>query len=1090
MRLTRLLGITSCIVLAAVPALAQVQAGRIVGIVYDPDRAVVPGTTVTVTNTETNIPHVVTTNATGNFVVTPLNPGIYEVSASLEGFQTVVERGIEISVGQSVRVDLRLPLGETTTIVEVTSSTPLLETESGTAGQVLSNRQIVDLPLNGRGFHELARLTPGAASVTATGNVLRIRPEVVNSNTISGVRGSQITFLLDGVDVTEQHQGGTYIQASIDALQEFSVQQNAYSAEYSRAGGFFNATTKSGTNAFHGTLFEFLRNDKLDARGFFAQEREVLKRNQYGGAIGGPIIRDKTFFFFNYEAMRERVGLLFNNHVPTLAMRAGDFGASNLSRIYDPLSTAPNPSGSGSIRTPFANNRIPGDRLSQQALFFNPFIDEPNSGADRAIFAPSRAVDTDQFTLRVDHRFQGGTALFGRLSWHDNRMQEPNPQQTLGVVPLKTDAQNVAIGVNNTFSPTVINEFRFNLLPSLVDLAPYLDNRNFNDEAGITGLEGTLRRDGQSSFPDFIWTGYASLRGSNFDQRPKTQDRIAYEFIDNLTWIKNNHVLKFGTKIRFYEWLGTDGRTYAGVWNFNGINTENPSSSAGTGDPFADWMLGYPSSGARGFPGDTFGGNGTYWHFFVDDDYKITPRLTLNLGLRYEYTPWMKGYRGQLGTFDPSKDRPIIIASETDQIDLGAQLAAPVAYEFFQDAIQTSSQAGLPIQITENDKTQFAPRFGFAWRPLGDRTVLRGGYGIFYESEGTSGRLNLNMIPFSLGETVFNTRGQTPNRTLSDFFLGNPIGAPTAAGMNPSSLKDRQGYNQHWNFGVQQQLNDTLMFDVSYVGNRGNFIGSRFQLNIPEAGPGAIQARRPFPRFGSINYYQQGASNIYHSLQGKLEQRLSRGAWYLLSYTFSKSLEHVPAIGTGGKYAWEYGPSSINVPHNFAASFGYELPFGRGKPLLSNAGGVVNGLLGGWQLQGLVSLRSGLGYTPSIGRDVANIGSGGQRPNRLASGEIDSPTLDRWFDTSAFVVPANFTYGNSGVNILTGDMMRVYDFSILKNFQPTDGTRVQFRAEFFNLPNTPSFNNPSSNIESSQRGRVTSTRSQPRQIQFGLKFNF
>jgi hypothetical protein len=1092
MKAIKVLAVLFCVALTlhGVPALAQVQAGRIVGTVYDPADAVVPGALVTVTNTNTNVAHSVTTNPSGDFVVTTLNPGVYDVSATLQGFQTVIDRGVELLVGQTVRLDLRLAIGETTTVLEVTADVPLLSTDSGTVGQVISNKQITDLPLNGRGFHELARLTPGAATVSATGNVLRIRPEVVNSNTISGVRGSQITFLLDGADVTEQHQGGTYIQASIDALQEFSVQQNAYSAEYSRAGGFFNATTKSGANDFHGALFEFLRNDKLDARGFFARDREILKRNQYGGALGGRIFRDKTFFFVNYEAMRERVGLLFNNIVPSLEQRNGNFSRAGLNRIYDPLSQTPNPAGGGAIRTQFTNNTISQDRLSSQAKFFNEYIAQPNTGVDRSVFSPSRSVDTDQITARIDHQF-GNTTLFGRLSWHDNRMQEPNSQPTLGIVPLNTDAQNIAIGLNSSIRPTVINEFRFNVLPSLIDLAPYLDNRNFNKEAGIAGFEDTLRRDGNASFPDFLWTGYASLRGSSFDQRPKTQDRLAYEFTDNMTWIKGSHIFKFGTKIRYYEWLGTDGRRYAGEWNSTGINTENPASVAGTGDGFADWMLGFPASSVRGFPGDTFGGYATYWHFFVQDDIKVTNRLTLNLGLRYEYTPWARGYRGQLGTFDPTQSRPIIIGSETDQIDLDAQLAAPTAYEFYKDLIQTSSQAGLPLSITAADKNQWAPRLGFAWRPLGDRTVIRGGYGIFYESEQTDGRVNLNMIPFNLEETALATRGAIPTRTIANFFQGSPIGSfSTAASINPSLQKARMGYDQHWNFGVQQQLTSTLVFDVSYVGNHGVFLAGRQQANLPVAGSGAIAPRRPFTRFGNINYYDSNANNTYHSLQGKLEQRLASGLWFLMSYTYSKSIEYGNNPGVGGTYAFERGLSAIHVPHNFATSFGYELPFGRGKRFGANSGGAVNGLLGGWQLQGIMGLRAGLGFTPAVSRDVANIGVGGQRPTRIGSGKVDEPTLDRWFDSTAFVVPANFTYGNSGLRILRGDIARVFDFSILKNFNPTEGTRLQFRAEFFNLPNTPSFDLPAANIDSTQVGRVTATSSLPRQIQFGLKFNF
>jgi len=365
-------------VFPAAAVFAQLQSGRIVGTIYDPQHAAVPVATVTVTDLATNISRSVVTDSAGDYVITPLDPGVYKLSAAAAGFQTTVRTGIELVVGQAARVDLTLTIGEPTTQVQVTAEAPLLNTEAGTLGQVITNTQIVDLPLNGRGFHELARLTPGTALLAATGNVQKVRPEWVNGNIISGVKGSQTTFLLDGVDVTEQHQGGTWIQTSIDALQEFTVQQNAFSAEFARAGGTFNSTTKSGTNSFHGTLFEFLRNDKLDSRNFFAQSREILKRNQFGGTFGGPVWipkvyngKDKTFFFVSYEGQRQREGQVNNSNVPTAAERNGDYSAPGLNQIYDPLSTAPSPSGSGTVRSVFPGNVIPAARLSSQAIYFN-----------------------------------------------------------------------------------------------------------------------------------------------------------------------------------------------------------------------------------------------------------------------------------------------------------------------------------------------------------------------------------------------------------------------------------------------------------------------------------------------------------------------------------------------------------------------------------------------------------------------------------------------------------------------------------------------------------------------------------------------
>jgi hypothetical protein len=469
----------------------------------------------------------------------------------------------------------------------------------------------------------------------------------------------------------------------------------------------------------------------------------------------------------------------------------------------------------------------------------------------------------------------------------------------------------------------------------------------------------------------------------------------------------------------------------------------------------------------------------------------VNSRLTLNIGLRYEYTPWLTGYRNQAATFDPTRPQSIIVSSNTDKIDLAAQPAASVGYALYKDLIQTTSQAGLPITVTYNDNHQFAPRFGLAWRPFGDSTVIRGGYGIFYESEGTSGRLNFNFLPFSLTETVNADQNVVPTRTTADFFLGAPYGsAVTAASWLPVPIRARMGYDQHWNFGVQQQLVNRMLLEVDYVGNKGSFLNDTNNINFPAAGAGSIQARRPYPRFGTIAYNTQDVSSTYHALQAKLEKRLASGFWYLLSYTFSKSLTSQATPAVGGNYGWEKALSSFDVPHLLAFSSGYELPFGKGKRFLNGAGKFTNGVLGGWQIQGILNIRSGLTYTPTISRDVANTGIGSQRPNRIGSGNLDNPTLNLYFDKSAFVVPDNFTYGNSGADILRSDYANQVDISLFKQFAITERARLQFRAEAFNLPNAAYFSAPNSNVDVASGGQVTSTSNSPRQIQFALKLNF
>jgi hypothetical protein len=1051
----------------AAPALAQVNTGRVVGTVRDPSGAAVPQATVLVSDVATNIGVTVYTDERGDFVVTPLNPGIYAVTVTMDGFQTAVVKGVEVQVGQSARVNVDLKLGALTENMVVAASTPLLDTESGTLGHVVTNTQIVNLPLNGRSFYELARLTPGAVLLPGGGNLLRIRPNFISGTAVSGVRGSQTTFMLDGVDVTDHHQGGSLVQTSVDALQEFKVQQSAYSAEFSQAGGMLNATTKAGSNEFHGVLFEFWRDDMFDARNFFARETEELKRHQFGGTLGGPVLRNRTFFMVSYEGMRERNGLVFVNSVPTPAMKAGDFSGGRT--IRDPITGQP-----------FPNNVIPANRLSPQAVYFARFFPDPNSAGSTFVWAPVRELNTDQVTARIDQAIGNRIRIFGRYSWHDQRMDDPNRYPALGYAALRTRGHNAAISMTDTWSSNLLHDVRFSYVPVTMNLPAFLEGVNQYQAAGIGGFEETDRPGVGGSFPDFSWSGYQAMQGSAFDQRPKTQDLKVWELTDNVTWITGRHIVKIGGKFRRWEPLFTDSKQYAGQWNYDGSIT---------GESFADFMLGYPRSVTRAFPADVFGGYANYWHAYVQDDYKVSNRLTLNVGLRYEYSPWLSGYRGQLGTFDPGSPRPIIIASENDQIDLGAQFSGPTAYALFQNYIQTSGQAGLPLSITKTDRGQIGPRVGFAWRPIGEKTVLRGGYGLFYEQETSTDRVNNNMVPFRLDQTAFNDQ-TPPVRTMADFFQGTRLTNSAAPTIGASLTEAKMGRNHHFSLGVQQEVLPFTVVEMNYVGNIGRFLNGTRNINIPEPAAGGIQARRPFPVFGTVFYFDDNMETTYHSLQTSVEQRSNRGLWYLLSYTWSKSITTMNTPAVGGNTGREKALSGFDVPHNLAISVGYELPIGRDQRFLSNSNAVVDGVLGGWQVQGIYIHRSGRPFTPTISPDRANTGVANQRPNRVGSGKLDNPSVDAWFDKTAFVIPAQFTYGNSGANILREDSYKSLDFSLFKQFRI--GTRrLQLRAEAFNLTNTTSFAMPTNTtIDTPAGGRITSTAGPPRQLQFALKYEF
>lgn len=1091
------MGMLLALILAAgVSAFAQVEKGRFVGRIADSQGAVVPNASVKATNIGTNITQNAVTNSTGEFVITPVSAGQYKMTVSASGFQTITTSVIEVNVGQIVREDLTLQVGASTTTIEVTTEASLINTDSATMGTIVSNQQLSDLPLNGRGFFQLAELTPGAALLSPTGNSLAIRPEVVNGNTISGVHGFAMSFLLDGVDVTEQHQGGTFMQTSIDALQEFSVQQNAYSAEWNRGGPGFNSTTKSGTNSWHGGLFEFVRNDKFDARNYFAPTRQILKRNQFGGDLGGPLSiphlysgKDRSFFFLDYEAQRLRQGSIQSGTVPTNAQRNGDFSAAGLPIIYDPLTT------SGGVRQQISCNGVLNvicpNRISPQAAAILAYYPAPNSGTNSFRAVPSQAIDWDQFLVRVDYQLNSINKFFFRWGYVNNRETDPNFAPALKTAALTSNAQDIAVGLITNIGNNKVQDFRIHGLPSHVRLAAFLQGPDFNTSIGAKGFAPLLEPNGGGSFPDYAFSGYHALQGSSFDNRPKTQDRRVLEGIENFTWLKGRQSLKFGALIRYFQWLGTDTRTsYVGNWSFTGAETNSASKG---GDAFADFLLGYPASVGRAYPSANFGGEVWYKQFYAQDDIRLNSKLTINVGLRYEYNPWAHGYLGQLGTFDPTQAKPIIVASHNSTVNLAAQPAAPLGMQFFGKYIQTTSDVGLPYSVTYTDKLQFGPRVGFSWQVL-PKTVVRGGYGMYYEPEGTSGRVNYNILPFLLAETVNQTANVVPTRTIGDFFLGSALGSTTTnPTMSPTLTHLSMGQNDHWSLSVERQLTEKSLLEVAYVANHALHLQSSDSYNTPTPASGAIQGRRPYQPWGALTYQSQDQSAVYQSLQAKWQQRMNHGLAAMVSYTYSKFLQKTQTPQAGGDWAYERTYSPFDIPQNIAISGTYMLPIGKGRQFMSNANGVTNAVLGGWQIQTIIILRSGIPFTPVVGTDVANTGVGSQRPNLNANytgGSAFQKSLTKWFDPARYVAAAQYTYGTVRGSTLRSDMWRQYDASIFKNFSMPGETKLSFRAEAFNLPNTTSFASPGATITSSTCCAVTSTSTASRDIQFALKYDF
>ncbi len=1095
------LSLVGAALLTGTIAFAQLQAGRIVGQVFDPQHAAVPGATVTVTNTATNDSQIVKSDASGNYVVTPLNPGTYSVSVSALGFATMVRSGIELTVGQAAEVDLNLRVGAANTKVEVTTEGPILETQSGSLDMTVTNTQVESLPLNGRQFTQLAELSPGVAPLPASGNTQNVRPESLNGNVFDGISGQESDFLLDGGDITAHHEGGTQIMTSIDATQEYNVESSPYSAEYTGVGAAFNTTTKSGGDKFHGDLFEFVRNQTTDARGFFALAIPELKRNQFGGTIGGPLslpkLHNKTFFFASYEGNRQVQGLTSNVPVPTQAQLGGDFSATGLHAIYDPTTTT-----AGGTRTQFTGNKIPSGQISSVATFFDKLIPLPNSpNGLNYISNPVQYYRYDNFMLRVDQVIHNTNRLFARYSTDRNRENDASPFPALGSAYLEGPATDFEISLTSSIGPHIVNEVLYNELPGQYRGFALLNGQGvaMDQSAGIvpSTLAGLISP-GAGTFPIFGVTSYlgGDLTGQFGDGRPKGQNRYIYEWVDNLTWERGRHLIKVGAMIENNKCLLFDSRTSDGSFSFNGAETSNKGAS-GTGDGFADWLLGYPNSATRGNYPNFWGGAGTFWEFYLQDDWRATEKLTITAGLRYQYMPWLTPYLGQGATFDPTKAQPIIVSSSTSSVNLNAQPDAAVGVSILTGLIQTTHTAGLPLTVTNISRDLLGPRLGFSWRPFGEKTVIRGGIGQYYQIESTNIRLNFNFLPFDFTQTVNATTNVVPTQTTANFFLGQAFGAGLTPANTPLSWAPipefaKMASNAHWSFGVERQLPFGMVVDANYVGTSGRHLPGTLNVNDPTPATGAIQPRRPYTNFGTINYNNQDASSIYHSFQASVHKRVSDGLWYTLAYTFEKSIDKGQQVEMGGDGFMSRYVDGANIPQILTVALGYSLPFGRGKQFMNTSNAAANAILGGWQFQTIGNFRSGTPWTPTISTDVANIGVGSQHPNVVSGGGcVSGPSLTKPYNAAAYQVPAALTYGNSGVNVCYTDNHQQIDASLSKDFNVTEGSKFQFRFEAFNVPNLTDFSGPSNtNIDSSTYGQITSISNTPRQLQFALKYVF
>lgn len=1082
---------------------AQAVSGTMIGSVHDATGAPVAKAPVTLFNEETGLIRVVPADAGGEFTVPSLPPGTYSVTVQMAGFKKTTLTNLKLGVDQKLRVDIALQLGAVTDSINVEATPPVVKSDSSELGDTVTERQIKDLPLNGRNFAALTRIIPGVvrgipgANIDGAGSLAWRASASFSAN---GQRTRDNNFLLDGVDNNEIFLNSVVIFPSVDALEEFKVQTSTYSAEFGRSsGGVVNIAIKSGTNTYHGSAFEFLRNDKFDANDFFnnkfGRRKPPFRQNQFGGTFGGRIIRDKTFFFMDYQGGRIRQAQTYLSTVPSPAMRGGDF--SELNRIvYDPL----NPG------TPFAGNLVPVTRQDPAARnIISQIYPAPNtsgqlSGNTRQtinnfLYNPSQKRDDDQGDIKIDHNLSDKNHLFGRYS--NQRTQRFLPATlpvggdggtTFGAGTGLVTAQGVAINDTHTFTPHLLNEFRFGISRFNINVTSIDFGTRLAEKVGIPGIAISETTTAMSQI-NFANGGFRNI-GANGNQ-PLITALDTFQYYDNLTYTRGGHSIKGGVSYtrRRRNIFNVDNIT--GTFQFNNNLTSNCAGiasgcalNAASGFDGASFLLGYGNSTTRTYQSGTVGERRPEIGLYLQDDWRVNRRLTLNYGLRWDvFVPYVEVYDRQ-ANFDTTTGKFVV--------------AAP-------NAVIGGQNVGRKLQKTPYK--DFAPRLGFAYDLRGNgRTIVRGGYGMFFNNPLTGGSgTKISNPPFLLAQAFTTTL--LPTLRLSNGLppppIVDPARSPSGSTRSIFDINFRDGRAQQWNVNVQQQLGKDYLLEVAYVGSNGQHLVLKRDINVapPTVGVTNVDVNRPFlgvaPLLRSLSQTQSNGWSKYHSLQTKFTKRFSSGLVFINSYTWGKTLDIVSDTegATLNPYNFNYDRAlaDFDIKHNFTSTFNYDLPFGQGKKYLGSVKGPASRLLGGWQINMIMIARTGLPFSVAQQQGLLSNGTG-NRPNRLANGDLANATIDRWWDTTAFAqTPDNTgTYGSSGRNILRQPGQVNVDFSLIKNTKIFERFQHQFRIEAFNALNHPQFGGPGRTLGASDQGVISSLlfNTPMRQIQLVMKLNF
>lgn len=1044
--------------------------GAIVGVVTDSSDAAIPGASVVVENIETGLKSSAVTNDAGIFEVLALPVGFYSVTITYRGFRPWTLERTQLTVGERRRLEPKLEVGEVVERVHVEASTELVQTERGTVDSVIAQKQIRDLPLNGRNPVELVNLVPGVRFV---GRGSSDRESTVQGN---GNRSDGTEFQIDGLAANQAlDERGAGIP-NVDTIAEFKVETSNFGAENGRHALQVLMVTKSGTNNFHGTLWEFLRNEKLDAFNTFAKlpgaQKPKLAQNQFGFSLGGPIIKNRTHFFGAFEGTEVRQATIFNSPVPSLAQRNGDFTATGRT-IRDPLTGQP-----------FPGNVIPQNRFSGASTFFYPYLLDPNSAPSNFRGTAPRSNTVKEYTARIDHQITSKQRIFWRGIWI--RDDGVTPDYSPAVVDVRhTPQHNLGLDYTYVITPTTLLSVNAGTMSSVINRnCDCVGKDNLTQLAGIQGFP-TAGREGSQGLPNSVaitgYTGFSTPFGVPYRLWWTTAGGRA-----SLNLIRGAHTINIGYQFHHLTTFARHSSGYArGAFTFNGQYT---------GDAFADYLLGLVQGTLRNYPLQTFGTkDAPYSAPYFQDYWKVTRNLTLNFGVRLDYWHEKDISRGNAATFDIK--RGLIIAGEdkNGNVDLTAQPVAQYLAKATEGLWIPASQAKVPHGLFQANGF-WSPRLGVAWRVRGTNDlVVRGGYGIFASSFPANRSASAIIGPpyWTWESQVFAAsslqRWETawPNDPRS--FIAPQVIAPV---VDLGTQKTHE-----WNISVQKALPFNSAVTVSYVANKSvdAITGVRYN-DVPPGRYTNLQDARPYPRLGDGYVYLNQGNTWYNSAQVKVERRFVSGFSYAMAYAFGKLLmndtetEHTGTPEPFAPVGYNRGRSDLDRTHIFALNGVWEVPFGRQRRFGNDMHPVMNAVLGGWQVNGIYLVQSGppLRFTAP----GATLGNGrNSRADLVRDPTISNPSADLWFDPAALAVPAAFTFGNSGIGIMDGPGRHSFDTGLTKNFYVTEARYLQFRWEMFNAVNHVNLSTPTTNINLATTGKIFSAGA-ARQMQFGLKFIF